>query len=194
MTRPTLLAIVTLLLAPRAGAQDAGQRAPGARVVSVRAIAISPVVARAGIAPDSVAELHRFIAARESQLRFCYVEWGYKIDPALAGDVRVRVTTEGWRARDVTFASTSQRWRGEGARQAEKCWRARIGSWRLPIRGTGESRFETTLAVGPHLVRLSPGLDDARRHPGRTTCALAGDGRLVCERGRTFGLMDPRLR
>jgi hypothetical protein len=164
-----LLPLAIALYATALGAQDSA-RAPE-RLVSRRPAIVKAVVAREGPAADSAAELRRFFLSRESQLRFCYVEWGYKLDPDLRGDLRMHVTASGWRAESVTFATASAAWRGEASRQAELCMRRRVASWRLPLSAAGRSRFEATLALSADLVRI---------RPASPPCTHARDGTTSC--------------
>jgi hypothetical protein len=88
--------------------------------------------------PGDGAQLGTVVRSRESQLRFCYVESGLRVDPALAGSVTLAVTIEPSGA--VTAAGVAQRsWSGEGASAAETCILQKVRGWRFPARGGGGS-------------------------------------------------------
>src|SRR5688572_15586587 len=69
---------------------------PGGGTVSRTPVRIAPprpidAPSVAGVQRD-VAELGTFVRGRESQLRFCYNEYGLKVNPSLAGSVSAAVT------------------------------------------------------------------------------------------------------
>jgi hypothetical protein len=166
-----LLPLALALHAAVLGAQDSA-RAPE-RLVSRRPAIVKAVVAREGPAADSAAELRRFFLSRESQLRFCYVEWGHRADSTLGGELRMHVVASGWRAESVTFESISATWRGAASVEAERCMRKRVASWRLPLPMTGLSRFEATLGLSAGLIRIGPAsLPCAHARDGTTSCFL----------------------
>ncbi|HVE78637.1 MAG TPA: AgmX/PglI C-terminal domain-containing protein [Gemmatimonadaceae bacterium] len=83
-----------------------------------------------------VSELGTFVRSRESQLRFCYVEQGLKVNPNLAGTVTVAVTLTG--GGNVTGVNiTNRSWSGPGASEAESCIRNRVREWRFPAGDAG---------------------------------------------------------
>lgn len=160
--------LVVLALSLHAAALGAQQ--PG-RMAARRPAVVTDLLARERPAADSAAELRRFFLSRESQLRFCYAEHGHKADSTLRGELRMHVAASGWRADSVTFATGSARWRGAAARQAERCMRQKVRSWRLPLPPAGRSRFEATLAFGADVVSI----------PATTrSCTHARDGTTSC--------------
>ena len=89
-----------------------------------------------------VGELGSFVRSRQSQLRFCYEEYGLKSNPNLAGTIWVDISLTG--AGSVSDVDISRRtWSGSGASEAEGCIRSRIRSWRFPSsqRGGGTYSF-----------------------------------------------------
>lgn len=90
----------------------------------------------------NVADLGTFVRGRQSQLQFCYEEYGLKRDPTLAGTVAVAVTLTA--AGTVTGVEvTSRTWAGAGASAAEACILERIRGWTFPAsdRGGGTYSF-----------------------------------------------------
>lgn len=87
-----------------------------------------------------VGELGSFVRSRESQLRFCYTEYGLKVNPRLAGSVAVNITLAN--NGSVTGVNIARRtWSGPGAREAEACIQSRIRGWRFPASTTGEGTY-----------------------------------------------------
>ena len=79
----------------------------------------------------NVADLGDYVRGRNSQLQFCYSEYGLKVNPQLAGSVAVAVTltSEG----SVTGVDiTKHTWSGPGAAEAESCIKQRISGWKFP--------------------------------------------------------------
>jgi hypothetical protein len=90
-----------------------------------------------------VGDLGNFVRSRESQLRFCYQEYGLKVNPSLAGKVNVAITLTG--AGNVTGVDVSGRsWGGEGASEVEQCIRQRIRGWRFPASDRGGGTYGFT--------------------------------------------------
>jgi hypothetical protein len=90
-----------------------------------------------------VGDLGNFVRSRESQLRFCYQEYGLKVNPSLAGKVNVSITLTG--AGNVTGVDvTGRSWGGEGASEAEQCIRQRIRGWRFPASDRGGGTYGFT--------------------------------------------------
>ncbi|HEY9449046.1 MAG TPA: AgmX/PglI C-terminal domain-containing protein [Gemmatimonadaceae bacterium] len=90
----------------------------------------------------NVADLGNYVRGRQSQLQFCYQEYGLKVNPSLAGTVGVEVTLTG--AGNVTGMNITRRtWSGAGASEAERCIRERILGWSFPPseRGGGTYSF-----------------------------------------------------
>jgi len=87
-----------------------------------------------------VGELGQFVRSRESQLRFCYQEYGLKSNPSLAGTVTVAISLTG--SGDVTGVNiTNRTWSGAGASEAESCIRSKIESWRFPASDAGGGTY-----------------------------------------------------
>jgi hypothetical protein len=112
--------------------------------VSRRAISISapraidvPDVARARGNSEA---LGAFVRRHEAELRFCYNEYGLKVNPSLAGSVGTSITLTD--AGAVTGVNISNRsWGGAGASEAESCIRNKIRSWRFPSGNEGTYGF-----------------------------------------------------
>jgi len=90
----------------------------------------------------NVADLGDYVRGRNSQLQFCYSEYGLKVNPQLAGSVAVAVTltAEG----SVTGVDITKRtWSGPGSAEAESCIKQRISGWKFPSsdRGGGTYSF-----------------------------------------------------
>ena len=87
-----------------------------------------------------VGELGAFVRSRESQLRFCYVEYGLKQNPSLAGTVNVAITLTG--SGNVTGVDiTNRTWGGAGASEAESCIRSKIRGWKFPSSSAGGGTY-----------------------------------------------------
>jgi hypothetical protein len=85
-------------------------------------------------------ELGTFVRSRESQLRFCYNEYGLKSNPNLAGSIGTAISlTESGSVTNVSISSRS--WSGAGASEAENCIRQKIRSWRFPSGTAGTYGF-----------------------------------------------------
>jgi hypothetical protein len=90
-----------------------------------------------------VGDLGNFVRSRESQLRFCYQEYGLKVNPSLAGKVNVAISLTG--AGNVTGVDVSGRsWGGAGASEVEQCIRSRIRGWRFPASDRGGGTYGFT--------------------------------------------------
>lgn len=86
-----------------------------------------------------VGALGDFVRSRESQLRFCYVEYGLKQNPSLAGTITVAITIAS--SGSVSNAAITDRtWGGAGASSAESCIRSKIEGWRFPA-GSGSGTY-----------------------------------------------------
>jgi hypothetical protein len=92
-----------------------------------------------GVTRD-VGELGTFVRGRESQLRFCYNEYGLKVNPSLAGSVNAAVTLTP--AGSVTGVNiTNRSWSGEGASETERCIADKIRGWHFPSSEAGGGTF-----------------------------------------------------
>jgi hypothetical protein len=79
----------------------------------------------------NVSDLGDYVRGRNSQLQFCYTEYGLKVNPSLAGSVSVAVTLTSDGA--VTGVEITKRtWSGPGAAEAESCIKQRIAGWKFP--------------------------------------------------------------
>ena len=113
----------------------------GIQRAGVRVSAPAPVRAEnLGGNRRDVGELGQFVRSRESQLRFCYQEYGLKANPSLAGTVTVAISLTG--SGDVTGVNVTNRtWSGPGASEAESCIRNKIESWRFPASDAGGGTY-----------------------------------------------------
>lgn len=117
------------------GAGGGLSKAP-VRISAPRAIDVPDV----GGARRNTDELGTFVRSRESQLRFCYNEYGLKSNPNLAGSITTAITLTS--SGNVTNVSISDRsWSGAGASEAESCIRSKIRSWRFPSGQEGTYGF-----------------------------------------------------
>ena len=88
-----------------------------------------------------VGELGTSVREHESQLRFCYDEYGLKLNPALAGSVTIAITMTG--GGSVTNAAVSRRtWSGPGSAETESCVLQKVREWRFPSSSAGGGTFE----------------------------------------------------
>jgi hypothetical protein len=88
----------------------------------------------------NVADLGDYVRGRNSQLQFCYSEYGLKVNPQLAGSVAVAVTltSEG----SVTGVDiTKHTWSGPGSAEAESCIKQRISGWKFPSSDHGGGTY-----------------------------------------------------
>ncbi len=82
-----------------------------------------------GRLPPSV--LGDVIRQRQQLLQFCYTEFGLRKDPALAGQIQVRMVIQS----DGTVSEVtvpSHHWSGHGSDQVESCIRERVLHWQFP--------------------------------------------------------------
>jgi hypothetical protein len=106
------------------------------RVSAPRAIEVDDI----GGPGRDVGELGAFVRSRESQLRFCYVEYGLKANPSLAGTINVAITLTG--TGNVTGVQVNSRtWGGAGSSEAESCIRSRIRGWKFPASSAGGGTY-----------------------------------------------------
>ena len=86
---------------------------------------------RVGGVQRDVSELGTFVRSHESQLRFCYNEYGLKVNPSLAGSVTTSVTLAP--GGGVTAVNVTNRtWSGAGASDTERCIAEKMRSWHFP--------------------------------------------------------------
>ena len=94
---------------------------------------------RAGAGRD-VGELGVYVRSRESQLRFCYQEYGLKSNPSLAGTITVAISMTA--AGSVTGVNINNRtWGGPGASETESCIRGKIQAWKFPASSSGGGTY-----------------------------------------------------
>jgi hypothetical protein len=113
----------------------------GVTRAAVRVAAPRPIAAEdLGGARRDVGELGQYVRSRESQLRFCYQEYGLKTNPSLAGTINVAITLTG--SGNVTDVDINSRtWGGAGASETESCIRGKIQSWRFPSSSAGGGTY-----------------------------------------------------
>jgi hypothetical protein len=86
-------------------------------------------------------ELGTAVRSHDSQLRFCYDEYGLKVNPGLAGSVTLALTMTG--GGTVTNAVVNRRtWSGPGASEAESCILEKAKEWHFPASPAGGGTFE----------------------------------------------------
>jgi len=117
---------------------------PGGGTVSRTPVRIAPprpidAPSVGGVQRD-VSELGTFVRSRESQLRFCYNEYGLKANPELAGSVTAAVTLTP--AGGVTGVNVTNRtWSGTGSSETERCITDKIRAWRFPSSDAGGGTY-----------------------------------------------------
>jgi hypothetical protein len=80
------------------------------------------------------------VRSRESQIRFCYNEYGLKLNPSLAGSVTAAVSLTA--AGGVTGVNVTNRtWSGAGAADAERCIADKMRSWHFPPSDAGAGTY-----------------------------------------------------
>ena len=125
------------------GGGGIGNVGAGGGVVRARVRVAAPAVVAAdnlGGPGRDVSELGTFVRSRESQLRFCYVEQGLKVNPALAGTINVAITITP--TGNVTGVNiTNRTWSGPGSAEAEQCIRSRIRGWKFPSSASGGGTY-----------------------------------------------------
>ncbi len=88
-----------------------------------------------------VGELGTAVREREPQLRYCYVEYGLKVDPGLAGSVTLALTLS--ESGGVTSAAVTRKtWSGQGAAPTESCVLEKVRAWRFPASPSGAGTYE----------------------------------------------------
>jgi hypothetical protein len=117
---------------------------PGGGTVSRAPVRISPprpidAPSVGGVRRD-VGELGTFVRGRESQLRFCYNEYGLKVNPSLAGSVTTSIAlTPAGSVSGVDI--TNRTWSGAGASDTERCIAEKIRGWRFPASEAGGGTY-----------------------------------------------------
>jgi hypothetical protein len=125
------------------GGGGVGGVGAGGGVTAAR-VAVSAPSVRASEAPPGrgrdVSELGTFVREREAQLRNCYVQYGLRANPNLAGTINVSITLTG--SGNVTGVDiTNRTWGGAGASEAESCIVSRIRSWHFPSSELGGGTY-----------------------------------------------------
>ena len=119
------------------GVGAGGGVARGAVRVGAPAVVAAPDI---GGARRNTDELGSFVRSRESQLRFCYTEFGLKSNPSLAGSITTNISlTSGGSVTGVNISNRS--WGGAGASESERCIRQKIQGWRFPSGAEGTYAF-----------------------------------------------------
>ena len=126
------------------GTGGIGGVGPGGGAVSRTPVRIAPPrpidAPTVGGLQRDVGELGTFVRSRESQLRFCYNEYGLKANPSLAGSVTASVSLTP--AGAVTGVNVTNRtWSGEGAGDAERCITDKIRAWHFPPSEAGGGTY-----------------------------------------------------
>jgi hypothetical protein len=126
------------------GSGGIGGIGPGGGAVSRTPVRIAPPrpidAPSVGGRQRDVGELGTFVRSRESQLRFCYNEYGLKVNPSLAGSVTTSVSLTP--AGGVTGVNVTNRtWSGAGASDAERCITDKIRGWRFPSSEAGGGTY-----------------------------------------------------
>jgi hypothetical protein len=121
-----------------------GGMGPGGGTVSRAPVRISPprpiAAPSVGGVQRDVNELGTFVRGRESQLRFCYNEYGLKVNPSLAGSVTASISlTPAGGVSGVNV--TSRTWSGAGASETERCIADKIRAWRFPSSEAGGGTY-----------------------------------------------------
>jgi hypothetical protein len=112
----------------------------GAQAVRISAPKVIDAPSLGGPSRD-VGELGTQVRDHQSQLRFCYDEFGLKVNPGLAGSVTMALTLTGGGA--VTDAKiTSRTWSGPGADATEACILQRARGWHFPASSAGGGTYE----------------------------------------------------
>jgi hypothetical protein len=111
----------------------------GVRISAPRVVGAPSV---GGVGRD-VGELGTAVREHQSQLQFCYQEYGLKVNPSLAGSITLSLSLTGTGA--VTNAVVTNRtWSGPGSDAAESCILQRARGWHFPASQAGAGTFEFT--------------------------------------------------
>jgi hypothetical protein len=95
----------------------------------------------------NTSDLGNYVRGRQSQLQFCYEEYGLKANPNLAGKVTADVTLTP--AGNVTDVQISDRtWSGPGSAEAENCIKQRVNGWRFPPSDQGGGTYQFSFSFG----------------------------------------------
>lgn len=87
-----------------------------------------------------VGELGSFVRSRENILRYCYTEQGLKVNPNLAGSIKVSITLTG--SGSVTGVdAVPGTMSGAGTSEVTSCIEGKIRSWRFPASEAGGGTY-----------------------------------------------------
>jgi len=89
----------------------------------------------------STDELGNYVRGRQSQLQFCYQEYGLKVNPGLAGRVTTDITI-GADGAVTDVQLTDRTWSGPGSAETENCIKQRVSGWRFPPSEAGGGTFQ----------------------------------------------------
>jgi len=114
----------------------------GAQAVRISAPRVIDAPSVGGVGRD-VGQLGTAVRDHQSQLQFCYQEYGLKVNPSLAGSVTLSLTlTGGGSVSDATV--TGRTWSGPGADASESCIVQRARAWHFPSSPAGGGTYEFT--------------------------------------------------
>jgi hypothetical protein len=87
-----------------------------------------------------VGELGAFVRSRENILRYCYTEQGLKVNPNLAGSIRVSITLTG--SGSVTGVDAQPgTMSGAGTSEVTSCIEGKVRSWKFPASEAGGGTY-----------------------------------------------------
>lgn len=87
-----------------------------------------------------VGELGAFVRSRENILRYCYTEQGLKVNPNLAGSIKVSITLTG--SGSVTGVdAVPGTMSGAGTSEVTSCIEGKIRSWKFPASEAGGGTY-----------------------------------------------------
>jgi hypothetical protein len=102
-----------------------------ALAASLRGRARAELVGLATSAGRDTAALAEWARSRAPQLRFCFTEYGLKVDSTLAGRLRVWARTDAaGQVSETTSKGSGPSWRSPAAQEVEHCAGERVRSWR----------------------------------------------------------------
>ena len=128
------------------GVGPGGGVSRGAVKVSAPSVVSAPDLGGPG---RDVGELGAFVRSRENILRYCYTEQGLKINPNLAGSIRVSITLTG--SGSVTGVdAVPGTMSGTGTSEVTNCIEGKIRGWKFPAseQGGGTYAFPFSFTKG----------------------------------------------
>lgn len=109
----------------------------GVAVSAPRAVAGAPL----GSPGRDASALGNAVREHEPQLRFCYQEYGLKVNPSLAGSVTLSLTINV--AGSIKAATLPDRtWAGSGVAATESCILDKVRAWSFPSAAGGAGTYE----------------------------------------------------